>query len=483
MATFPPLIEKDGEIEGLTAPDNLDLTNPSLHGKTGIRKGYVPSNVTVSTFDLSAGEGDIVDNYTDPNSPVPTELVSGPYIGVTPSNVATQTFTFFYIDTAGLIQETNVFPAPEDYRDRLYVAIAYHPGSVVVDAVPFGQSIHEDDLTAYDFMYLVGPQWLGNDYSRSTASATKIKVTAGTEFYPNLNRIDSTIGRKRRNFANQSAEDPVATFFYIQDNGSGGILAVNQAATDIDLVNRDDGAGGLTPISNNRNGLQLIYRDSKGRTAVQYGVADFNPNNTSAEEAFQNETVLLQFPFGLRYVLEIPQGISDLSNAIFHEVVGNSFGGGGGTGSGVPAIPSLSFAYDPDFTLTSSPQSPVWDIAFHPSVDATYFTYPVVGTISTHEVEINTKGMYEVHFDASVLLTSGFYMNPACGIYVNGSVLNGTNTSTSGDDCVNIVHYGCTQDIELQVGDKVTIGIFRFTGNCKTIGPRLRFSIKFLRAT
>lgn len=145
-------------------------------------------------------------------------------------------------------------------------------------------------------------------------------------------------------------------------------------------------------------------------------------------------------------------------------------------------IPLLSFAHSSDITLSGTPQSPAWNITHHVAVDATYFAYPVVGSVSNDEVEIQKKGLYEVSVSTTDLITSGSTANPGMGIYINGVELNGTLAAVFLTSDTTILAKTVNTILLLDVNDKVTPGFYKFSGLCKSFGGRIMFSIKFLKA-
>lgn len=144
---------------------------------------------------------------------------------------------------------------------------------------------------------------------------------------------------------------------------------------------------------------------------------------------------------------------------------------------------SLSFSHSSTFPINATPKSPVWNITFHPSVDTAFFTYPTSGSISANEVKVLVKGMYRLHAEASVLLTSGSYFNPGISFYNGGVEIAGSQSSTAGDDCTNIQHFSSTVEVDLAVDDVVTPGFYRFSGSQELIGNRTHFTIDFVRVT
>ena len=327
MVDRKPIVENLGETEALQPADRLDtvFTNDRLPQKTGILKGWVPAIDTGVTVDISAGSGFIVDNATDPALPVVTPLVVGPFNAQPVLNVATEPFTHFYIDSGGLLQQQNTPPTRTEQRTKIFIAVSYQPSGTVIEVYPIGQPAFEGDLFAQDMFrgtYVVE----GNIYGPAVAGLPdplELRVSAGAIGYSNANRQDTAAARRDPHFVAQSAEDP-ASWIYTINDGADGITILSVGATLVDTANKSDGAGALTPISQNRRGISVIYRTTTGETALEYTTADFNPNNTTASEAFQQAIIdsplVTTFPFIPLYILEYAKDEADIDVAVFHRV-------------------------------------------------------------------------------------------------------------------------------------------------------------------
>jgi len=310
-------------------------------------------------YDVSAGVGYIVDNYTDPLNPTVTQVSFGPLTAVTLSTVATDGDTIIAINSSGNPVETDEIDF-EDSRDTIILGGLVHQGGVIIDEVPspFNHIVGPHD-TALDFMNAIGVvNVTGNVFSANGANLS-IDKSGGKAFLPGSN---FSISKKSPNVSTQAAQSPV-TFIYTWRDGVGGYNS-STGNTLIVPGDYDDGTGGasspngsVTPSSYT---VQRIYLGVSGLVVVHFG-QDTYASLADAEARYLTEAfdpnpdlqgTLLR---GFLIVRGNATDLSDTAQAVF--ISANRFGDSGGGANVTSATSTLQNAYDnstdPEIVLDS----------------------------------------------------------------------------------------------------------------------------------
>ena len=294
-STFTPSVH-DNTAHSVPYAKDLDLSQIL---STGIISGFaITANADPSKFDVAAGTGIIVDNYTDPTNPVKT-LVSAPtHIAVLTPYLATDASTYIGIDNTGSLVLSNAEFSPEDLRTIISVGWVDHPdGTTIVDLrmQPISTTAITDQLN--DFLLAFGSFNIeGNEYYAN--GSLTVARTAGSTFDSNGNYQTS---RQSPHIITSALQTTVPiTYYYKDGTTTGGVPNwVNNSAsvTNINPNLWDDGSGSLQSVpagkwtiqlmlfysqtlSNDFQYGQVVYDTySAAKSALQVGV-DINPYNS-----------------------------------------------------------------------------------------------------------------------------------------------------------------------------------------------------------
>lgn len=132
FSTGTKQITLDISIENIRKYDSnlaTGLIDPSNKGILSINGG------DSSKFDLSAGQAQIIDAFTDPNITSTNHIDFGPFTAQTITLIATTPATFVYIDENGGIIQKQTLQKGAFLRDHIGVGILEHPDNATITIV------------------------------------------------------------------------------------------------------------------------------------------------------------------------------------------------------------------------------------------------------------------------------------------------------------------------------------------------------------
>jgi hypothetical protein len=320
-----------------------ELTIVENIGSTGILTGGVISIGTggagvATTFSITAGTGQIINNTVDPSTITPVTWTVKTDVAVT--NILTQLVTFIAIDSGGnVIQSTTDF-TPAQMRQYIVIGVVVHSNLITINAVNQGQIVaYNQGNQLTDLMYSIGLfNVTGNVFSPNGANL-KINKSAGSIFRRGANY--STLSDNPHLVTTASLTQ--GAFRMQNQTGAGGA-----SVTDIDVANYD--VGGVTTVisPSTRFSVLRIYLFQSNLIAVQRGQAIYN-SLAEAKASIQTEnyvtnSVLLANGL-LRGFLVVQANATDLSigtKAFFIEA--GKFGGSSGVGG--LSVSTMQNTYD-----------------------------------------------------------------------------------------------------------------------------------------
>lgn len=295
-----------------------------LGSSTGvIAGGVISATPGGTTFDISYGNGQVVDN-TDPNNPVITPVSWTGLTGEALPDIVTNPATYIAIDSAGLIQRSPTAFTASQRRSLIVIGVVVHSTTVVdlVQTIPQAL-LTQEQQSLIDFAGAIGPiNTDGNVFGQNGANLT-ITKTAGKFYQYGSNYATSLIDP--HNIA--SPDMTPVTFVTTWRDGAGGFN--NSAPTTTINPNLYDNNGGgvgspVDVMPNKDWQIMRIYMSVSGIVVIHYGQAVYN----SQAEAIGsiNTEVFAENPelsgTSLRGWLVVEEGTIDLSNtaeAIFIE--------------------------------------------------------------------------------------------------------------------------------------------------------------------
>ncbi len=293
---------------------------------TGLLTGGVVSiGSNPARFDLSAGVGYVVDNYTDPENAVSVRVEWAASTNNVLTFLATNSTTHIGIDSSGaIVQKADEEFTVHEVREVIVLAVVSHIDHAnigVVGARPrpiYGASLDADDLAVS-----IGPfNKSGNIYGPSGANLQLAK-SAGEAFVLGANYSP---GEAVPNIVSTASKTTLTTpFLYTYRDGLGGWSIAFPPVIDVNPNSYDDGSGVLAPVTSDFWSVQRIYYFPATDTEVlQYGQEQYDSEVLG--EIFRDRTTinpdLRTNGAILRGYLIVQMGITDLSGpatAVFVE--------------------------------------------------------------------------------------------------------------------------------------------------------------------
>ena len=292
MRRTPSRAVKNQEIQA----NNVGNFLAEFGYRTGVLVGLKLSINTGTTFDIATGKGIIVNREPDPTNTVVSQVPFTETLGITDLFVATDTFTFVFLNSIGaIIQRTTPPSTLDDLNDLIFLGQLRHFGGVIVTAddnpiMAYGAS--QSHIT--ELVLSGGIKITGALISDNATADLQVAVTAG---------ILEQSGRGRDINANNpneyisSAQAPIlaANFFKAFVDGTGELIVDNSTnLLDPSLFNQD-GAGTLVSVSpSGRFTVIRVFEAAQTEAIIfYYGTEQF----TSSTEALSSgEPTFVEHP-------------------------------------------------------------------------------------------------------------------------------------------------------------------------------------------
>lgn len=259
----------DNIVEGVTynfEATRLNYNNLSTGVYTG---GQLSVNGGDNTkFDIAAGSGAILDNYTDPENPVVTRITWPAFTAQTPEYLATAFTSYVAIDRGGNITQFTGEIDATNRRDYIVLGLLVHTGNSFLENVSNFPTIGYDAVnTLNDLASAIGLVNISGNVFSANASDLELAKSAGQSFRVGNNFANST---KSPNITNDSSLSAPFLFKPYQD-GTGNFTIDFPLTQDVDPANYDDGSGTLASADNNWQIQRIFYDSANDDVIVAYG--------------------------------------------------------------------------------------------------------------------------------------------------------------------------------------------------------------------
>jgi hypothetical protein len=318
---------------------------------TGLLSGGVininPTNS--ASYDITAGYGYVVDNFTNPLEPTYKLVSWSKFEGITPAGLGTNPRTNIAITNTGQIYEQSDAFNDLDYRKYIVLGRLAHVGTPFIQrALSLPLTVYNRHFHWFDLASAISPlNVVGNVYSPS-GSSMRISKSSGETYRIGSNyRNDST-------FPDITADTAINTVNFAYRWRSGSTFAEAPITTIVTSSLYDNGSGTLAAVQNNRFTVQRIYFfGATNTTRIQFGQNIYNSMaeaiSVSATEVFQVDPNL-QSDATFRGFMIVKGDATNLSNPLQATFIPVSqFGATGGAGGG--GASSLATLTDVELTL------------------------------------------------------------------------------------------------------------------------------------
>src|SRR3972149_4297003 len=330
--------------DGVTAHSGLTGLDNDQHPRvanalstTILSGGEITINADPTKFNVAAGVGIIVNNYTDPVNPTRTLLTWGAFTAQTDPYLATDPSTAIGINSSGVIVTTPDVFSDEQRRDIITLGASNHTVGDVIESVDTFPVFGIDSAAQMmDFMVNFGSFGIdGNDYSAN--SLLTIKRTAGETFAVGGNYATTN---KSPNIIISTAETPVADLYYFYQSAPDVWVNDFPVVANIDPDYYDSGTGRVAVPSGKWTVQTIFFYAPWLTTEIQYGQVLYD--SMAEAEASLNAAIDINPWIGewdiFRSWLIIQQGCSDVADSntakFIHAnhlgLIAFASGGGGG---------------------------------------------------------------------------------------------------------------------------------------------------------
>lgn len=146
---------------------------------TGVRAGgvfTVDGGIGVgTTVSITAASGQILDN-TNPGSPGFSLIQAGPWTAQTPL----YSVTYWYVDSAGVLQQSSTEPTREELRTRLYLSRTSMFGGAITGIAPIATLVQQSAVNVRDLAFAIGPIKLSGLTTAASGAGLTFQVSSGS---------------------------------------------------------------------------------------------------------------------------------------------------------------------------------------------------------------------------------------------------------------------------------------------------------------
>ncbi len=252
---------RDTNFNTIEGPDLqkalLSLDELILNARnTGVRYGGV-ATTDGQTVSISAGSGSILD-LSNPSTPnyvrVKWEDVNNVSQHITPGP------TYWYVNSAGDLLQSTIFPTNNNYRERIYLFYTFHDGTKISALGNISVSIQNLSPTLKDLDTALGPIKVQGLAPTSSGQSLRFKITAGNLYNFGGGRwVDSN--SPNNTILPEYSTAGSDTFRYL---GKFGLTTGNTLQDINPSIYQVNGVETAIPGNNNRASIQFIIRFQSG---------------------------------------------------------------------------------------------------------------------------------------------------------------------------------------------------------------------------
>ena len=287
--------------------------------------GNVTINTDTSKFDIAAGRGWVIDNFTDPTNPTTTKVVWSAFTAETITNLATQNVTNIAINSAGAIVQSGGDFTEVEKRDYIVLGTVSHVNRTAIDSANTVPILARGVPSLLgDLVESLGPLTLdGFNLAPGGANLT-LDRSAGKSFRQGGSY---SLSEKSPNIHTRGAATGVSWFSNYRDAATG--VTVGFGVSTYDPAKYDDGSGTLANLGTGQYSAQRVtYFPVADVLVLQYGQAAYDSigqaKSNLLSEPWEERNDLTAGLFRGWWVVK--QGTTDLTSAV-----------AGGTADFIPA--------------------------------------------------------------------------------------------------------------------------------------------------
>ena len=362
-----------------------------------ISGGGLAINANPMLFNVSGGNGILVDDWTNPNNPTIYDITWPTTVGISATNLINNT-TWIGIDKTGTINQLTLVPTNDVRRNYIILGKLAHYTHTSISTISERCSTFASPISQLrDYLNTFTLLNLGVVTSSNGANLT-FKSSAGTIFGHGINFFENN---KDPHSKTISAQTPVS-FQYRLQNGTSytNTTSIDPGFYDLNGVRTSIPTAGDTGA--NRSTNQRIYLFATGNIRIQYGQQYYSSVSAAVAgiqtEAFNVYQAILEDAV-LIGILSVRRATTDLSNTSYAQFTpvsrfGDTIGGAAGVTTATLQS-TYNNSVDPEI-ITSA------------TLDGVTIQIGLDQANSADALQINSReGLTVSHFDGLGNITSG----------------------------------------------------------------------------
>jgi hypothetical protein len=265
-------------ISGNFANNTLTLDSSNFvksSQSTGLIGGAVLSiGSPTSTFSLTSGTGLIINNESNPTTPIVTFINISSVTNGTVTNIASSQRTYILINSSGVVVQQSTVPTPSQLRSMIYIGFLDHWNNTIVNSITNNSDIQNNpSQNVQDFLRTIGVMNFGNVISPNGANMN-INASTGSIYAIGCNQAVSRFAPNNKTITGGTA---------ISFNMATQLSVTSTTVTILPNAANYDNAGVITANSG-ANGSSINHRvflQQSGAIVIQYGQQVYANLNTA----------------------------------------------------------------------------------------------------------------------------------------------------------------------------------------------------------
>jgi len=296
-------------------------------------------------FDISAGTGYIVNNYTDPLNPIRTLVSWSAKTALTPTYLTSDAISYIYLDSSGNVLQSTSRYTEDQYEDYIALGALGHPNLTNLSYISiFVVPIFSVESSLRTFLDSFGAFCIDGNVIEANGTDLRIKRSAGTCFKFGANYA---VTKKSPNIISNTASSPQANFYAYRNTSNVWVATSTAYNLDPNYYDPGGGAGRVAVTAGWWTVQTFFFLPDLNLVTCQYGQVQYADKATALahiQDSFTLDPAFAAFIFrGYMAVVQGATNLGDAAQAVFQaagkfglaSIITGSGGGEANTGSNI----------------------------------------------------------------------------------------------------------------------------------------------------
>ena len=339
-------LKSDGSVDTATKP-LLDAFDEQIGlretAATGVIEGGLMTEATISTIDITAGSGEIIDGYTDRRNPTRVNVTWTEKLGVVINMPDFYGTVLILIDNTGAVVQQATVATATQRRNLIQLGFVSYSNGTILEVTQTGMYSNEVGNVLYDWLYYTDRdnrvKGLG---LKPVDNVLSVWGDSGELFSPGINVSGDLTNANIKLFAAIGNSVTPEPFNIVFSDGSSYLTNQTVMPTVVET------SPGITDNLNGDNcAIHYMYRTLGNKLILQLGTYEY-PNANSARDNLQVDASSYAYFDGSGAALLVAQvyvegNATDFNNINDAGIVSTITGSGTSTG-----VPTTNFLNLPD---------------------------------------------------------------------------------------------------------------------------------------